>query len=830
MTWRAIPASEAVWALPAGLLRFGTTAELPPGREAHGPFLGQEALRATIGQAVRLSDGCHHVYVAAPRDVEATDLAMQAIGELRPRRRSPGRDLVCVQDPDDPERPRILALGPGAGERFREAMAELAARLLREVPRILDDPDLETWRASSRADLERNRAVALAQASLAVAEEGLAWEPEVQDDDTPVVLRLPEGGTLSRAEVEWRAARNSGPLPAPATDLLPAFDAAEAEVRKARARVRTHAFEVAEAAARLERQRVEEGIRPLFQAVARGFRVASPWLRRLQVHVADRFWLLVEPPEGQSPSSLPPGLRALLAGRRWRPGVEDDTPALLSLFQVHVLHRGVRGRAAPIVRLDRPEWLDLMGGVVSEGRDGRRADARDIVGGAVLSAHGGFLLLEAEPLLARPGLWTGLKTLLHRGLLEIRNPEVTTPQVLRPEAVPVDVQVVLVGTSGLHDWLWETDADFRRLFPMKAEVEDALPLDPEGAERFASFVADRLRSGALPPATREAVGALIRWGLRRSERTGRVSVRGRLIGGVLREAAALAGDGILTRERVEEALARRDAWHALARQRMEEAIEERRIVVALDGSVPGQANGIALFRSGPVTFGRPMRITATVGTGRGGVVNIEREAGLSGRIHDKGMQILAGLLRARFGRSRTLALTASLCFEQSYDRIDGDSASCAEALALLSALGDVPLRQDRAVTGSLDQHGRLQAIGGVNEKIEAFHAACTEAGLTGAQGVVLPAANVPDLNLSDAVAVDLEAGRFHLWSAETLDDALHLLTGLEAGTPRADGTFPEGTVYRAVAEALDTLQEVVRLAGRPAGRADDRRSDPDDAG
>lgn len=808
----SLPADRLRWTLPADALRFSGTDELPP----DGTTFGQEAFLEALAQGVALGPH-HHVYVTAPPETEAAPMVCECLEARHIRPRRPARDLVYVQDPAEHDRPRLLELRPGSARTLEADMAGLAAWLLMEVPRVLGN--LDPRRVADRVVLEQERLEAIAEVAARAGELGLTVELPREPEEEPQVLLVVEETPLPRSEVEWKVARGQLELELPIEELRTRLDQVEEALTRVGAAFRARALEKALQGARHERAVVDEAITPRFQAVARRHRSARAWLEALRRFVTDRYWLLLD--TGEAGGLPPAALRGGLAEERWRPGHDEDLQGLLSLFQVHVFHSGRRRRTAPVVRPDRPTAWELFGGLPMEGSQGRKPDWRDLAPGLAVAAHGGFLVLDAEEIVAAPACWSALKRLLLRGELEARGvdggPAAPLP---RPQPVPLDLKVVLVGSDLLHGWLYATDPEFRRLFPVKAELDDAVPLAGDAAERFAAWVGHLVRRRHLRHVDRGGVEALLGWSVRRAERPGRVDVQSLPLTQVLAEATNLAGGHRVTAEDVEAAVARRRRWHGQAAERLREAIRQDRIEVQVEGRVTGQVNGIALYQSGPVSFGRPLRVTASVGTGRGGLVNVEREAGLSGRIHDKGVQILAGLVRGRYGRGRTLALTASICLEQSYGRIDGDSASAAEASALLSAIAQIPLRQEVAVTGSMDQLGHVQAVGGVNDKVEAFHQHCVEAGLTGTQGVVIPATNVPDLHLSEAVVADVAAGRFHVWAVSTLDDVLALLTGREPGAPGEDGRFPEGTFHRAVEDALDRLQEVVWRArrGRKAGR------------
>jgi predicted ATP-dependent protease len=426
--------------------------------------------------------------------------------------------------------------------------------------------------------------------------------------------------------------------------------------------------------------------------------------------------------------------------------------------------------------------------------------------------------------LGKPFVWGRLKELLRTGKARIENlgaQYMLFPSAsLEPEAMDVDLTVVLIGSTELYRLLHALDPDVARLFKVRADFDSRSPWDEETVGSYAAFVSKQVREGGLLHFDRSAIARLVEHGARLAEDRERISIRLPDIEDIVQEAAYRArqdGAPLVTAAHVERCLRDRRRRSDLPAERIRELTVEGDLHVDLSGDTTGQVNGLAVVSLGDDAFGHPVRITATVAAGDGKVVDIDREAELSGPIHDKGVLILAGLLRHLYCRDIALALRASLVFEQSYGPVEGDSASSAELLALLSALADVPVHQRVGVTGSVDQHGHIQAIGAVNEKIEGFFALCREEGLTGDQGVVIPAANLRHLMLDHEVVEAVRDGRFHVWAVETIDEAIELLTGMIAGAPEADGSYPEDTFHGRAQARIARLAELARDAHRPAG-------------
>jgi lon-related putative ATP-dependent protease len=444
--------------------------------------------------------------------------------------------------------------------------------------------------------------------------------------------------------------------------------------------------------------------------------------------------------------------------------------------------------------------------------------------GALHRANGGFLILEARDVLMQPFAWEGLKRCLKSGSIRLggvadRLSLVSTVS-LEPQEIPLSVKVVLLGDRELHDLLSLVDPDFATLFKVFADFDDVIDRSRENAGLFACLVADHVRRLGLPPFGRDAVAEVLGEATRLADDAAKFTLRVEPIADLMREAAhwaAAAGAATVGRDHVRRAVEEARVRSSRLAERTVEMVARGIVTIDTDGEVTGQVNGLSVVTLAGTRFGRPSRITARARMGSGRIIDIEREVKLGGPLHSKGVLILSGFLAGRFGAEAPVSLSASLVFEQSYGGVDGDSASSAELYALLSAISGVPLRQSLAVTGSVDQFGRVQAIGGVNEKIEGFFDVCARAGLTGRQGVLIPAANVQHLNLREDVVAAAAAGRFAIWPVAHVDEGIALLTGLPAGAPDAQGRFPEGSVNGRVAARLADFAAAMRRFGRPEG-------------
>ena len=775
-------AEQLRWEVPDGILGFRTTAELTPVET----ILGQPNAQAALRRGVLLEGPGFNVFVVGLLSTGRLGTVKRILDDLRPRRRAT-RDFVYVANFKEPGRPRLLEFPPGRGVAFRKELLRVAAALVEEVPRLLRSDEVRTQRERRTQDAEITHHGALQRLEAHARDLGFViGDLGDAGDPNPIVLwmepteeELPvdDAPVHTRAELQVLAESGGITLELPLDEIFRRFDMLERELAAALNVSREAVMDTVRKVAETERAAIGAATRKVLADLGRRWPSARPWLHELHEE-------LVESPE-------------------WFEE-DGDQEALFAAFGANVVHRGSRSPHAPVVVVPNPTWAHIFGGIEGDGG----VDHRHIRGGSIQDADGGFLVLNAADLLQDAGAWRLLKRMLMFGQVDIQNPESPLSggvSVLRPDPMHLDVKVVLLGDAETYAALFYGDTDFASIFKIKAEFEEDAAVTPELLRGYAGFVARMVRREKMPAFTREAVAAVLEWSVRTAGRGGRITTRFGGVVDLLREAAYEASGTQVDRTHIEAAQRARRDRDDLAERRVLEMLETGVLRVDLDGRRVGQVNALVVYHVGGHDFGRPMRITATVGAGRGGIVSIEREARLSGRMHQKGVQILRGLLLDRFGRLRPLSFTASLCFEQSYARVDGDSAGVAEIVGLFSALARVPVRQDIAVTGSVNQFGEVQGVGGVNEKIEGFYTSCRLRGLTGAQGVAIPVHNVGDLCLSAEVRDACAAGRFHVWAIGSVEEGITLMTGLQAGERDADGVFTTGSVQARVADALDAL-------------------------
>jgi predicted ATP-dependent protease len=491
----------------------------------------------------------------------------------------------------------------------------------------------------------------------------------------------------------------------------------------------------------------------------------------------------------------------------------DSPDTLAARYRVHLLVAREPGAGAPLEYWNSKGYGSLFGALEPRIQLGSgHGDLRLLRAGALQRANGGYLLLDAEKLLADPELWRDLKQVLATGCLEAERVQTGAEGVaFAPLALPVQLRVVMIGERGLYYQLVEQDADFLRLFKVQVDFDDRLEWNAANEAAYVAMIASLIRREELLPLNAAGVARLVEEGARLVEDAERLTTNLGLLADILRESdywGRQAGLDCMGLEQVERAIGEWEQRACRVRERFHEDILRNNVMIHTEGRLPAQVNGLMVVEAGDYVFGLPSRITATAWLGEGEIIDIEREAQLGGALHSKGVMILSQFVGARYARTHSLSVTASLVFEQSYGPLDGDSASLGELCALLSALADLPMAQYLGVTGSVNQFGEVQSVGAVNEKIEGFFDICKARGLTGEQGVILPKSNIVNLMLRQDLVQAVEQGRFHLYAVDHVDQAMALLIGMEAGRRHACGEFPPDSINGRVTARL---REFARL-------------------
>jgi predicted ATP-dependent protease len=768
---------------------FATSDEAEP----DGAWFGQPRAFETLELAAGKPGIGYNVFATGPRRTAKRSMVADRLRQSAATAPTPP-DLVCLHNFADPLRPHAITIPTGSAKRLD---AEIA-RLVDEVRHGLREAfESESYRARHRElhdRAEHRRAEIVADVEQRARDAGVA----IALTPTGAVTAPVSGGRPLRPD-------EMGAMPdAMRQRYQAAVEELEGPVDETFAGLRALERETQERHRTLNRDVAMFAIGHLVEQVQSRWPDAPrvvDWLNEMREDVIehlDEFRQIAE--AGDEPETPPLPWLQHLAPRR---GVS-------ARYEVNVLVSRDPADGAPVVVATDPSYQELFGRVEYEMAFGAvTTDHRHLRPGLIHQADGGYLVLDAVNVLAKPFLWPRLKDVLRTGRIKIENPAaqyMLFPGVsLEPEAADIAITVVLVGSADLYELLLAFDDDVPRLFKLRADFDDEMPRDEAGVRAYAGLLARLVRDRGLPPFDRSAIGALVEHGSRLAGHGDRLSTRVRDLDDVASEAAHIATRGsapAVARSHVAAALRARARRSDLVEQRLRAMTVEGTVHIDLAGAVIGQVNGLAVAALGEREFGHPVRITATVAPGEGEVVDIDREARLSGPVHAKGVLILSGYLAGRYFLDRPMTLRASIVFEQSYGPVEGDSASLAELLALLSAIGGLPVDQGIAVTGAVDQHGAVHAVGAINEKVEGFFDLCDAEGLTGGQGVVVPASNLPHLMLDERVVDAVRDGRFRVWPVRTVDEALRLLSGRE-------------TADAGVRDRLQALSEAARRARTP---------------
>lgn len=782
-------------------LAFETTDDL---EDLKGPLGQERALEAiAFGTGIR-KDG-YNIYALGPSGTGKHEVIRRFL-EPRASDEDAGSDWAYLFNFEEADQPKRIELPPGRAGDLRKAMNKLVENLTVAIPAAFETEDYRTRRQAIDAEFGEKKENAFKEIHDEAEERNL------------VVMRTPVGLILlPKLEGEVLSPEAFNHLPDDQREVYEKdIDALQERLKEAVRRGPEWDRQRRERTRELNRERTSFAVHDLLAEITKQFEDLPHVLTHLKaveediVEKVDAFIEHVQSAAKEQDEATNP---IAVLGTALKQS--DD---MLARYSVNVIIDRSGAKGAPVIYESNPSLGNLVG----------RVDHRSVLGalvtdfgmiraGALHRANGGYLILDARKVLTSPGAWEGLKRALRAKEIRIESVGQLMSMVstvsLDPEPIPLDVRVILVGAAHLYYLLEEHDPDFATNFKVAADFESEMKRNEGTTALFARKIATTVREDGLRPFDRGAVARVIEHSARQTGRSDRLSAHMDSLLGLLQEAdhrADLADNEQVTAADVDCALEARYYRGGRIRDRVWENIERGAIKIDTTGAAVGQANGLSVLRIGGNWFGQPSRITARVRLGKGRIIDIEREADLGGNIHSKGVLILSGLLGARYAPDFPLALSASLVFEQSYGGVDGDSASLAEFCTLLSAITGIPLRQDIAVTGSINQFGEVQAVGGVNDKIEGFFEICGRRGLTGTQGVIIPASNATDLMLADRVRVAAQKGEFSVYPAASVDDALALLTGLEPGAADDDGRFPEGSFNRQVADRLQAFANRAR--------------------
>jgi lon-related putative ATP-dependent protease len=788
MTAKSLEPNQLCQACDPAQFDFETTEEL----EELTQSIGQERAVVAVRFGMGIERNGYNLFALGPSGTGKRTTISRFLEERAADEPVPW-DWCYVNNFEDSHKPNALRLPPGKGIELRKDMEQMLEELSTAIPTTFESEDYQTRRQESQEEFQEKQEKSLNQIQAKAKERGIA------------LIRTPVG--LAFAPVE------DGEVVSP-DEFQKLPEERQEQVKKDIAELQEELQETMRQARQWERQ-AREKIKELDRQVA--MFAAGHRIDELQEKYADLEDVVayLEAVKDDVVENVDDFRRDSDQEHEGILGIplQRVREARFRRYQVNVVVDHSESKGAPVIYEEHPTYNNLIGRIEHIAQMGALVtDFNLIKSGALHRANGGYLLIDARELLMQPYAWQGLKRVLRSREVRVESLSQALSLVstvsLEPQPIPLDVKVVLIGERLLYYLLDHYDPDFGELFKVEADFSDEMPRSPENDQLYARLIATMARRDELRPLDTEAVARIIQRSSRISGDSKKLSTHLLSIADLLHEAdywASEAGDSVIGLKDIQRAIDQQINRADRIRERMQERIKRGTILIDTEGERLGQVNGLSVIALGSFAFGRPSRITARTRLGKGNVVDIEREVELGGPIHSKGVLILSSYLGARYAPEYPLSLSASLVFEQSYAGVEGDSASLAELCALLSTLSGVPIKQSLAVTGSVNQHGDVQPIGGVNEKIEGFFDICKAKGLTGDQGVLIPAANVDHLMVRQDVIETVERGEFTVYAVKTVDEGLELLTGVPAGERDERGAFPEGTVNQRVEERLIEL-------------------------
>ena len=790
-------------------LGFETTAEVAP----IDGTVGQDRALHSLEFGLEIDADGYNLFVAGPPGVGRNSTLRAIVRRVAAARPHPP-SWCYVFDFKNTRQPSVMSLPEERGHTLALHMDVFVEAARREIPRNFESDAYTQRREELGRELQQQREGAFSEAEREARERGFTIN--VTPMGVATVPSKEDGQPMTREEFTALPEEKRNELQARGEALQPLISQALSQARRLEK-------EAQAALEQLDKTVALNAITPLLNDLRQEYLdvpKAIEYLDQVQDDVVQNL-AIFRPSEQES---APPAFM--------RPPIEE----FFARYKVNVIVSHAEDeQGAPVIIEHNPTYYNLFGRVDYRSQLGAvSTDHTMIKAGAIHRANGGYLVLQALDVLTTPLVWETMKRTIRCKEARIENLgeqySAIPVATLNPQPIPLDVKVVLVGSPLVYYALHQADEDVRKLFRVKADFSVDMERSDECLQLYAGFISSRVREEGLRPFHKTAVARIVEHGSRLVEHQRKLSTRFIDIGDLLTESdfwASKAGSGAVTAEHVEQAIEEKIYRSNLIEERMQAMIDEGTILIDAADAVVGQVNGISVLSLGDYSFGRPVRITARVSPGRGQVVSIEREIRLSGRLHNKGFAILSGYLYGKYAKRQPLALAATIGFEQTYDEIEGDSASAAELYALLSAIGELPIKQGIAVTGSVNQQGEMQAIGGVNEKIEGFYAVCKAKGLTGEQGVVIPRSNVKHLMLRKEVVGAVREGRFHVWAVDQVEQGIEVLMGLPAGEADSRGRYSAGTINRIVTDRLAQMARRLEAAARRRGQRNDRPAPAD---
>jgi predicted ATP-dependent protease len=783
------------------MFTFMCTKDLSPLRE----FIGQDRAIRGIEFGLSMKNSGYNIYVAGLSGTGKSSIVKAYVNKIVERRKAEGSytpdDWAYLYNFEDADKPQIINLPQGTVKAFKDRISKLLERLKDEMEKAFSSEDYKTNAKSVVQNGQTEQQNLLEAIGQTAKKAGFSLQITAVG---PVIIPLQDGKPMPE---EVYTALEEGARKKIEKNRASLMEKLQREFEQ----LHSTQNKTLEKLQNLDQTIAEYTVSRLFEDLFKEYKDVpnvTKFLTRLKGYTMDNMAIFKEKTAQQQ--------QAGVTASSMTQAVMKTDPFLP--FQVNAFVDNSETKGPPVIAESNPNYLNLFGKI--ERRfilGGYISDHTMIKPGALQIANGGYLLLSATDVLLNPAVWPTLKRAIKNKEVTIEEPYeqfgLFVPQGLRPQPMPIEVKIILIGDSNLYQMLAAYDEDFFEIFKVKSDFDSEVNRDTDNMLGFAAFISGCCEDCNLKHFDKAGVASIIDYASRLVSDQKKLSSRFSQIKEIVEESeywARQENSKFVMDRHVDKAIEEKRYRHSLPDENLREMISDGTIMIDTKGAVIGQVNGLSVYSLGDISFGKPSRITCQTYLGRSGVINIERESHLSGSTHDKGVLILSGYLGAKFAQDYPLSLSASLCFEQSYDGIDGDSASSTELYAILSSLSDTPIKQGIAVTGSVNQKGEIQPIGGINQKVEGFFEACRAIGLTGEQGILMPSKNLSHLMLRKEVIEAVRKGLFHIWAIHTIDEGIEILTGIEAGQTNDNGYYPDGTINYKVDKKLREMAEKLK--------------------
>lgn len=804
INYKEVPAEKLRWKCDLSKFKIKTTDDLKPCKK----ILGQERALKAIKLGLEMEYLGYNLFVTGKAGTgRSTTIKMSLDGRKRDGLKFD--DKCYVNNFKNPDMPRAINLPAGQGKIFKKDMQNLISILRKKTPLIFDSNRYQNSKKLIITNFENAQKEMVKKFEKEVNKENFTLvQVQIGAYTKPEILPLIMDKPISLDKLETMVEENKFPE----KDLK--------IIKEKYDKLSTQLNKISKKIKYLEKN--------LYQELSSlDYKMLSPIMEELISELKEKYQ------DKKVNLYLDEVKESILNNiERFQEKKAKNTPVIPRLiirtpkdnfkeYEVNIIVNNSETKNSPLIIETNPSYKNLFGTIERTlDKSGHWiTDFTKIKSGSLLRANGGFLVLNALDTLIEPGVWPALKRVLLNRKIETQTYDpiyMFTSSALKPEPIECNTKVIMIGSPSIYYLLYSHDEDFKKIFKVRADFDSITKKDQDSIYQYACFIRNICQREKLKPFDTSGTASVLEYSVRLAGRQNKMSTRFNNLVDVLREAdywAKQDNSPIVSEKYVDKAIAEKIERLNLIEDKIQEMIEEGTIMIDSKGAIIGQINGLAVYDLGEYSFGKPSRITVKTSMGKAGIINIEREADLSGKTHNKGVLILSGYLRSKYAQDKPLTLSASICFEQSYSGVDGDSASSTEVYALLSSLSDLPLRQDIAVTGSINQNGKIQPIGGVNQKIEGFYDVCKSKGFTGTQGAMIPDLNIPDLMLRKDIVKAIKEGKFHLYPVKTIDQGIEILTGVKAGKMKKDGTFEKDTVNYLVDKKLTEFAKKLKKFG-----------------